>query len=93
MIKQFVQEDEMSNYPNVSHCMNENTLAAINQIVNAMNEGGAMFLREMSMDEKRAFQALFTVCEDFLTLSEELLVLREELQSEIGREECDGHFG
>ena len=83
----------MSNYPNISHCMNENTLAAINQIVNAMNEGGAMFLREMSMDEKRAFQALFNVCEDFLTLSEELLVLREELQSEIGREECDGHFG
>ena len=80
----------MSNYPNMSYCMNENTLAAMNQIINAMNEEGPMFLREMSRSEKRAFQELFNVCEDFLTLSEELLVLREELQSEIGREEYDG---
>lgn len=62
----------MSNYPNMSYCMNENTLAAMNQIVNAMNEEGPAFLTEMSRDEKRAFQQLFSVCEDFMSLSEEL---------------------
>ena len=62
----------MSNYPNMSHCMCENTLLAMNQIVNAMNEEGPAFLREMSRDEKRAFQALFNLCEDFMSLSEEL---------------------
>jgi len=62
----------MSNYPNMSYCMNENTLAAMNQIVNAMNEEGPAFLTEMSRDEKRAFQQLFNVCEDFMSLSEEL---------------------
>jgi hypothetical protein len=56
----------------MSYCMNENTLAAMNQIVNAMNEEGPAFLTEMSRDEKRAFQQLFNVCEDFMSLSEEL---------------------
>ena len=62
----------MSNYPNMSYCMCENTLAAMNQIVTAMNEEGPAFLTEMSRDEKRAFQALFNLCEDFMSLSEEL---------------------
>ncbi len=73
----------MSSYPNMSYCMNENTLAAMNQIVTAMNEEGPMFLRELSRDEKRAFQALFNVCEDFMSLS-------EELQAELESEERDG---
>ena len=62
----------MSNYPNMSYCMNENTLLAMRQIVTAMNEEGVGFLYDMSRDEKRAFQELFNTCEDFMTLSEEL---------------------
>jgi hypothetical protein len=73
----------MSNYPNMSYCMCENTLLAMRQIVNAMNEEGPMFLREMNRDEKRAFQELFNTCEDFMNLS-------EELQDEYEREERDG---
>jgi hypothetical protein len=73
----------MSSYPNMSYCMNENTLAAMNQIVTAMNEEGPAFLTEMSRSERRAFQELFSVCEDFMTLS-------EELQEEFEREERDG---
>jgi hypothetical protein len=63
--------------------MCENTLLAMRQIVNAMNEEGPQFLREMNRDEKRAFQELFNMCEDFMTLS-------EELQDEYEREERDG---
>ena len=73
----------MSSYPNMSYCMNENTLLAMRQIVTAMNEEGPMFLREMSRTEKRAFQELFSTCEDFMSLS-------EELQEEFEREERDG---
>jgi hypothetical protein len=69
----------MSNYPNMSYCMNNNTLLALRQVVDAMNEEGPMFLREMSRDERRAFEALFSTCEDFLSLSEEL---QEEYESE-----------
>ena len=62
----------MSNYPNMSYCMCENTLLAMKQIVDAMNDEGPMFLHDMNREEKRAFQALFNMCEDFMNLSEEL---------------------
>ncbi len=62
----------MSNYPNMSYCMCENTLSAMRQILNAMQEEGPMFLQEMNRDERRAFQELFNTCEDFMNLSEEL---------------------
>ena len=67
----------------MSYCMNGNTLLALRQVVEAMNEEGPQFLREMSRDERRAFEALFSMCEDFMSLS-------EELQEEFEREERDG---
>ena len=73
----------MSSYPNMSYCMNENTLLAMRQIVTAMNEEGPQFLRELSRTERRAFEELFSTCEDFMTLS-------EELQEEYERGERDG---
>ncbi len=73
----------MSNYPNMSYCMNNNTLLALRQVVEAMNEEGPQFLREMSRDERRAFEQLFSTCEDFMSLS-------EELQEEYEREQRDG---
>ena len=68
----------MSNYPNMSYCMNHNTLLAMRQIVDAMRDEGPQFLRELSQDERRAFQELFNTCEDFLTLSEEMEVYDSE---------------
>lgn len=62
----------MSNYPNMSYCMCENTLSALDQVLTAMQEEGPEFLREMGREERRAFQELFNACESFLTLAEEL---------------------
>jgi hypothetical protein len=73
------KEHTMSNYPNMSYCMNENTLLAMRQIVAAMQEQGADFLRDLSRDERRAFGELFNTCEDFMNLSEEL---QDELEQE-----------
>ncbi len=72
----------MSNYPNMSYCMCNNTLLALKQVVEAMSDEGPMFLREMSRDERRSFEQLFSMCEDFMTLSEELEAEYEN--------ECDG---
>jgi hypothetical protein len=73
----------MSNYPNMSYCMASNTLLAMRQIIDAMQEEGPQFLRELNRDERRAFQELFNTCEDFMNLS-------EELQDELEQEEHDG---
>jgi hypothetical protein len=73
----------MSNYPNMSYCMNENTLAALKQVLDTMQEEGPQFLRELNRTERRAFEELFHYCESFLTMS-------EELQEEYESEERDG---
>lgn len=73
----------MSNYPNMSYCMCENTLLALKQVLDTMQEEGPMFLREMNRTERRAFEELFGYCESFLTMS-------EELEDELRREEYDG---
>ena len=62
----------MSNYPNMSYCMCENTLLAMRQILNSMDSEGPMFLHDMNREERRAFQELFHACESFLNMSEEL---------------------
>lgn len=67
-------------YPNMSYCMCENTLLAMRQIITAMQEEGPQFLHDMGREERRAFQELFSTCEDFMTLS-------EELQDEVERED------
>ena len=52
------------NYPNMSYCMCENTLHALQQVLEAMQEDPA-FMEDMSRDERYAFQELFCACEDF----------------------------
>jgi hypothetical protein len=63
--------------------MNENTLSALKQVLDAMQEEGPQFLRELNRTERRAFEELFHYCESFLTMS-------EELQEEYESEERDG---
>jgi len=52
--------------------MCENTLAALNQVLTAMQEEGPMFLQDLSQSERMNYKALFNACEDFLTAAEEL---------------------
>ena len=54
------------NYPNMSYCMVGNTLAALNQIMDAMDEQGAVeFVKDLNMDELRAFNELMHVANLF----------------------------
>ena len=62
----------MSNYPNMSYCMCENTLLAMRQIVEAMENEGVDFLRDLNRTERRAFEELFDICQSFMSMTEEL---------------------
>ena len=73
----------MSNYPNMSYCMCNNTVLALKQVLGAMQDEGPMFLREMSKEERRSYEALFSLCEDFMSSA-------EELQEQLECEERDG---
>lgn len=67
----------MSNYPNMSYCMFENTRLAMDQIMEtlqeAFNEGDIKdFINNLSHSERRAFQELYQICEQFNSISEEI---------------------
>ena len=54
------------NYPNMSYCMCGNTLATLEQIMDAMDEQGAVeFVKDLNMDELRAFNELMHVANLF----------------------------
>jgi hypothetical protein len=72
----------MSNYPNMSYCMCENTLLALNQVMDAMADEGPAFLVDLNRTEARAYQELFNACEAFMRLAEELEEGRKELEEE-----------
>jgi hypothetical protein len=60
----------MSNYPNMSYCMCENTSLAMNQILNAMSENERDFLADMSREERMAFDHLIEQCKTFIEAAE-----------------------
>jgi len=62
----------MSNYPNMSYCMCENTLAALQQVVSAMQEQGHDFLEDRTDWDRRAYERLIRTCEQFLECSKDL---------------------
>ena len=61
----------MRDYPNMSYCMVSNTLAALNQVMDAMDEeGDVVFLKDLNMDEMRAFDELMHVARQFARRAE-----------------------
>lgn len=53
----------MSNFPNMSYCMCENTMASLRQVYEAMQrEYPEDFVREMSKYERAAFEELAQMC-------------------------------
>lgn len=57
-------------YPNMSYCMCENTLDALRQILDAMDDEGGDFLDNLNETEQQAFEDLFQACEQFLAQAE-----------------------
>jgi hypothetical protein len=61
-------------YPNMSYVMCENTEAALNQIMDAMDEQGDVeFIKELSMDELRSFNEILHIAEQFVGRAERAL--------------------
>jgi hypothetical protein len=59
------------NYPNMSYCQCSNTLAALEQVLNAMDEQGDVeFVRELSMDELRSFNEIAFIARQFAQRAE-----------------------
>jgi hypothetical protein len=64
----------VSNYPNMSYCMCENTLLAVRQITNEMQsyESLAEFTSDMGREELAAFERLASQFQFFLEMKQEM---------------------
>jgi len=61
----------MRDYPNMSYCMCNNTEAAFNQIMDAMDEqGDVAFVKDLSMDELRSFNEIAFMARRFAQRAE-----------------------
>jgi len=58
--------------PNMSYCMCENTLLAMEQIMEAMHEENYQFLQGLNSHERMCADQLFDLCEQFMTMYHEL---------------------
>jgi hypothetical protein len=59
-------------HPNMSYCMCENTLLAVNQILSAIAEEDANFWDNLSQSEKDSFKALVEATKDLQDAVEDL---------------------
>ena len=79
----------MSNYPNMSYCMCNNTEAAFNQILDAMDEQGDVeFVKELSMDELRSFNEIAFMARQFAQRAERAVdqVINDRVQEVLDKE-------
>jgi hypothetical protein len=63
----------MRDYPNMSYCQCQNTLAALEQVLHNMDEESREFLPDLSRDERYAFDMLVAVCAQFARRAERMI--------------------
>ena len=69
----------MSNYPNMSYCMFENTQLAMDQLATFLQEADQDDMLDMSKTEIRAMRELVGYCEQYMRLVEEFDGRRQQI--------------
>ena len=69
-----------SRFPNMSYCMCENTVQALIQIIDHMDEDPENFMRDLSMTELNSFNRLYDLCKEFRRTADFVNEIAEELE-------------
>jgi hypothetical protein len=69
-----------SRFPNMSYCMCENTVQALVQIIDHMDEDPENFLRDLSMTELNSFNRLYELCKEFRRSADFVAECADELE-------------
>lgn len=77
----------MRNYPNMSYCMFENTVNAMSQILESIDDakigdGVVDFFESLSREERRSLQHLFNQCEEFMNQAQNIWDQVDEARAE-----------
>jgi hypothetical protein len=69
----------MSNYPNMSYCMFENTQLAMDQLATFLQEADQDDMLDISKSELRAMRELVGYCEQYIRLVEDFDDKRQQI--------------
>ena len=69
-----------SRFPNMSYCMCENTVAALVQIIEHMDEDPENFMQDLSMTELNSFNRLYELCKEFRRSADFVVECADELE-------------
>jgi len=69
-----------SRFPNMSYCMCENTVAALAQIIEHMDEDPENFMQDLSMTELNSFNRLYELCKEFRRTADFVVECADELE-------------
>jgi hypothetical protein len=77
----------MRDYPNMSYCMFANTVNAMSQILESIDDakigdGVVDFFESLSREERRNLQHLFNQCEEFMNQAQDIWDQVDEARSE-----------
>ena len=77
----------MRNYPNMSYCMFANTVNAMSQILESIDDdkigdGVVDFFESLSREERRNMQHLFNQCEEFMNQAQDIWDQVDEARAE-----------
>lgn len=73
----------MSNYPNMSYCMFQNTRSAMDQLAEFMIEADFDAVLDISQYELVAMRELVGYCEQYIRLAENFDAKRQEMLDEL----------
>lgn len=79
----------MSNYPNMSYCMFQNTRAAMDQLALFMQEADFDDVLDISRDELCAMRELVGYCEQYIRLAEDFDSKRQEMLDALEDEDME----
>jgi hypothetical protein len=77
----------MRDYPNMSYCMFANTVNAMSQILESIDDakigdGVVDFFESLSREERRNMQHLFNQCEEFMNQAQDIWDQVDEARAE-----------
>lgn len=72
-----------SRYPNMSYCMCENTVQALQQIIDHMDEDPENFIKDLNGSELHSFNRLYELCKEFRRTADFVVECAEELEFSI----------
>ena len=69
-----------SRFPNMSYCMCENTVQALIQIIDHMDEDPENFVQDLNASELNSFNRLYDLCKEFRRTADFVVECAEELE-------------